>query len=70
MRIRLTAPCVIDGHLHEAGETVTLAEGVRGPHRAVRKSHERIDYGVDPPIDANRLVGEVEDVPLYQVVEG
>jgi hypothetical protein len=64
-RIRLLAPAQIDGQLLPAGSIVTLADGVRGPHRAVHKTHDRIDYGTDPEIDANRIAGEIEDQPLY-----
>jgi hypothetical protein len=68
MRIRLKEACQFGGRLCAAGEVVTLAEGVRGPHRAVRKTHDRIDYGTSPPIDANRILGDVVDLPLYDEV--
>jgi hypothetical protein len=68
MRIRLKEACQFGGRLCAAGEVVTLAEGVRGPHRAVRKTQDRIDYGTSPPIDANRILGDVVDVPLYDEV--
>jgi hypothetical protein len=69
MRIRLRAPCQIAGHVHAAGEIVILPDGVRGPHTTARKSHDRIDYSIDPAIDANRMLGEMEDVPLYDEVD-
>ena len=31
--------------IREAGEIITLAEGEKGPTRAVRKSVDKIDYG-------------------------
>jgi len=68
-RIRLKEAAFIGNHRYEAGEIVTLADGVKGPHRAMRRSHDKIDYGTNPPIDANRQVGELEDVPLYDVVK-
>lgn len=64
-RIRLRARCLIDGAIHERGEIVILPAGVRGPHRAERRTADQIDYGDDPPIDANRQLGEIVDVPLY-----
>lgn len=66
VRIRLKETCQFGGRLCEAGRS--LSAGVKGPHRAVRKSHDRIDYGTNPPIDANRILGEIEDVPLYDVL--
>ncbi len=69
MKIRLTEPCFFNNHLHQAGDVIDLPEGVRGPHRAVRKSHDRIDYSEDPPIDANRALGQLDDVPLYEIVK-
>jgi|HubBroStandDraft_4_1064222.scaffolds.fasta_scaffold640171_2 hypothetical protein len=68
MRIRLKEACQFGGRLCAAGEIVTLPDGVKGPHRAVRKTHDRIDYSTNPPIDANRLLGDVIDVPLYDEV--
>ena len=68
MRIRLKERCFIGGRLCEPGEVVTLAEGQKGPTRSVRTNSDKIDYGTNPPIDANRRIGEVVDVPLYDVV--
>jgi hypothetical protein len=68
-RIRLLSPAFIGNHLYEREEIVGLPDGVKGPHRTVAKSHDRISYGTDPAIDANRLLGEVEDVPLYEEVK-
>lgn len=67
-KVRLLEAYFHNGHLHKAGETVDLADGEKGPHRAVRKSADRVDYGTSPPIDANRILGEFEDIPLYQEV--
>jgi hypothetical protein len=68
MRIRLKETCQFGGRLCEAGEIVALPDGVKGPHRATRKSQDRIDYGTKPPLYANRILGEIEDVPLYDVL--
>lgn len=65
MRIRLKATAFIDGHIRHPGDIVTLPAGVKGPVRIVQKSHDRIDYGTNPPVDANRILGQVEEVPLY-----
>jgi hypothetical protein len=68
IRIRLKETCQFGGRLCAAGEVVLLPDGVKGPHRATRKSQDRIDYRTSPPIDANRILGEIEDVPLYDVL--
>jgi hypothetical protein len=67
--IRLKERCFIFGHLHERGATVPLPAGMLGPHRATRVSADRIDYSIDPAIDANRIPGDMVDVPLYDVIE-
>ncbi len=69
MKIRLTEPCFFNNHMHQAGEVIDLPDGMRGPHRAERRSHDRIDYQDDPPIDANRMLGRIEDVPLFESVK-
>jgi hypothetical protein len=66
--IRLKERCFLLGRRYMAGETVRLPEGMMGPHRAVRKSQDRIDYSIDPAIDANRIPGEMVDEPLYEVI--
>lgn len=66
--IRLKERCFIAGRMHMAGETVRLPEGVLGPHKAVRKFPDRIDYSIDPAIDANRIPGQMVDEPLYEVI--
>jgi hypothetical protein len=68
MRIRVKERCHFAGKIYEAGDEVILPEGMKGPHRAVRKSMDRIDYSTDPAIDANRAIGDMVDVPLYDVV--
>jgi hypothetical protein len=68
MRIRLKERCQFLGRIYERGEEVILPDGVRGPHRTVQKSMDKIDYGTNPPIDANRIIGDVVDVPLYEEV--
>jgi hypothetical protein len=69
MRIRLKERCHFLGRIYEPGEEVILPDGTKGPHRPRRKSQDKIDYSTNPPIDANRIIGEFEDVPLYDVVE-
>ena len=66
MRIRLLTPCFINGTRHNAGDIVVLPDGVRGPHRAIHKTEDRVDY--DPANETDRLLAEVEDVPLYEEV--
>lgn len=68
-RIRLLTACHIGGKICEAGEIVMLADGDRGPHKAVHRSHDRIDYGTNPPVDANRILGDIIDVPLFEEIE-
>ncbi len=68
-RIRLHETMFIGGRLYDRGEIVTLPDGAKGPHRAVRISHDKIDYSTDPAIDANREIGKLEDVPLFDVVD-
>jgi hypothetical protein len=79
MRIRLKTQFFMDGHLYQPGEIVTLPDGVKGPHRMRVSSndrtdpsqpppHDRIDYGTDPAVDANRLLPGVEEEPLFDVV--
>jgi len=57
------------GRMHEPGEIVILPDGTRGPHRPVRLTPDQIDYSIDPAIDANRIPGKMEDVPLYDEVD-
>lgn len=68
MRIRLTERCHMMGRIHVAGEIVELPDGTKGPHKTVRTSVDRIDYGTTQAVDANRLLGEMEDVPLYEIL--
>jgi hypothetical protein len=68
MRIRLHEPTIINGHRHARGDIVEIPDGSKGPHRAMRKSADKIDYSTDPPIDANHVTGEFEDVPLYDII--
>jgi hypothetical protein len=70
MRIRLKETCEFAGRIYQRGEELILPDGMKGPMRAQRKLQDRIDYSTNPPIDANRQLGELEDVPLYDVVEG
>ena len=65
MRCRLKEQAFIDGGLRDPGYEFVLPEGVRGPHRAMRKSFDRIDV----LRDSNRLLGEMEDEPLYEEVK-
>lgn len=68
MRIRLKAPCFFQNHLYQPGEIIDLPEGMEGPHKSRAVSHDQIDYGTDPSIDANRILGTVELEPLFEVV--
>lgn len=69
MRIRLKAPCFFNNHLYQAGEIIDLPEGMEGPHKSKTVTHDQIDYGTDPSIDANRILGKVDLEPLFDVVE-
>lgn len=69
MRIRLKAPFFFQNHRYEAGDIVDLPEGVPGPHRSRSITHDKIDYGTDPSIDANRILGESVLEPLFDVVD-
>ena len=68
LRIRLKERCFVHGRVHDVGEIVMLPEGMAGPHRTVHRSVDRIDYRTNPAVDANRLLGETIDVPLYDVM--
>lgn len=69
MRVKLKAPFFYQNHRYDIGEVVDLARGDKGPMRTVQVSHERISYDSTDGLDANRLLGKTEDVPLYDVVE-
>jgi hypothetical protein len=64
-RVRLTAPALVHGALRDTGYEFFLPEGEKGPMRAVRKGHERIDM----ENDTKRIDAEVVDEPLYEVVK-
>lgn len=68
MRIRLKAPFFFQNHLYQPGEIVDLPDGVQGPHKSRTVSHDKIDYGTNDPIDANRMLGEVALEALYEEV--
>lgn len=42
---------------------------MKGPHRAVRETQDRIDYETGNGIDANHVPGKIKDVPLFDAVE-
>lgn len=65
MRVRLTAPAQVDGALREPGYEFDLPDGVKGPHTTRRLSHDTIDVADD----SNRILGKLEDMPLYEIVE-
>lgn len=69
MRIRLKAPFYFRGHLHQPGDVVDLPEGAAGPHRAVQVSVDRISYDPANGLDANRILGEIREEPLFDIVE-
>ncbi len=64
-RIRLTAPAMVDGAIREPGYEYDLPEGMRGPHTTKRISHDTIDVGND----SNRILGKLEDVPLFEIIK-
>lgn len=68
-KIKLTAECIINGRREMPGAIVEIGDKDRGPHRAHRRQPDRIDYGTDPAIDANRNLGEIVDVPLFEEVK-
>ena len=68
-KVRLLAQAFIDNHLHEAGAVVTLKDGDRGPHRAVRSGAMKIDYDPANGLDANRIEEGVVDEPLFEEVK-
>ena len=69
MRIRLKTKFFFAGHLHEPGDIVDLPENVEGPYGSRQITHDRIDYDAANGIDANRLLGQVDRVPLFDVVD-
>lgn len=69
MKIRLKTKAFINNHLHGPGDIVDLPEGVKGPVRMVTIKHEKIDYGTDPSVDANRILPEMREEPLYEEVK-
>lgn len=69
MRIRLKAPFFFQGHLHQPGDIVDLPDGVRGPHKTAQRTLDRIDYDPANGLDANRILGDVLDEPLFDVIE-
>ena len=68
MRIRLHTKFFFQNHLHERGDIVDLPHGVEGPHGSRQVSHDRIDYDPANGLDANRLLGEVRRVPLFDII--
>ena len=68
MRIRLKEKVQFAGRVYDRGEEVIIPDGIKGPHRAVRRSHDKIDYSTNPAIDANRDLGKLVDEPLYDVI--
>jgi len=69
-RIRIKEKVFFEGKVYGPGDILTLPDGIKGPHRAISRNEDRIDYGTNPPIDANRRIGDIEDVPLYDVLDG
>ena len=69
MRIRIQEKTEILGKWYNPGDIVEVPDGFVGPHRANRITHDRIDYSIDPAIDANRIPGKLEDVPLFDEVD-
>jgi hypothetical protein len=67
MRIRLHTN-FFQNHLYERGDIVDLPDGVEGPHGSQQVSHDRIDYDPANGLDANRLLGKVKRLPLFDVI--
>lgn len=68
-RIRLKVPCFFNNHRHDQGDVIELPKDVAGPHKSRAVSQDKIDYGTDPSIDANRILGEVALDPQFDVIE-
>jgi hypothetical protein len=68
-KYRLLDDSIIDGARVEAGTIIERPAGWKGPYECVRKSHDRIDYDPINGLDANRILGEMADEPLYVLVE-
>ena len=68
-RYRLLARAQMHGTLREPGYEFTLAEGERGPHKGVHVSHDKVDNDPANGIDANRIVGNAIDIPLYEEIK-
>lgn len=64
-RYRLLADCQLDGALCAAGTVIERPDEWHGPHRARRDSHDRVDV----LNDNQRILGKLEDEPLYERVE-
>lgn len=69
MRIRLKAPFFFNNHLYQPGDVVDLPEGLRGPHRSVQQTPDKIDYDPANGLDANHTPGKIADEALYDVIE-
>ena len=63
-RYRLLADIHHNGQIVEAGSVIEVPDDWKPPMRAVRKSHDTIDYTSDPPIDAQHIPGHIVDEPL------
>lgn len=66
MRLRLKTKFVYQGRVYQPGEIVDLPDGVRGPHRAVTRTPDAIDFKSRGSDHANHLISEVVDEPLYE----
>ena len=62
-KYRLKVSAHVDGHIRESGHVFHLKDGERGPHRTIIKSHDRYNA-----VTGDRVLGEYEDVPLYEEV--
>lgn len=69
MKIRLHEKTFIHGRIHEPGEIVEVAHKEDGPHRAMRRMHDTIDYEPGNGLDANHVPGAHVDKPLFDMVE-
>lgn len=67
-RFRLLTRAQVNGVVREAGEIVTMPEGWVGPKKTVEHGHDRVDLRPDSETNGTRLVGELKEVDLYELV--
>ena len=65
-RYRLTGRAQMHGTVREPGYEFMLEEGERGPMKTLIHGHDVVDVAHDN----TRLLGQYEDVPIYEAVDG